>query len=109
MHAESARHIKGLFTSHPASVGETYGEHMRVALSFAAPLAKAAGAALVHAFLPFLFTTTASLTVKSLYERMTRRCAACPKAPLHRPDLMVSRRLASSVPVVGSAGFDYVI
>jgi uncharacterized protein DUF6356 len=59
--------IRGLFTSHPASVGETYGEHMRVALSFAAPLAKAAGAALVHAFLPFLFTTTASLTVKSLY------------------------------------------
>jgi len=107
--AEDAMQIRGLFTSHPASVGETYGEHMRVALSFAAPLAKAAGAALIHAFLPFLFTTTASLTVKSLYERMTRRCAACPKVALHRPDLMASRRLASSVPVVGSAGIDYVI
>jgi len=101
--------IRGLLTSHPASVGETYGEHMRVALSFAVPLAKAAGAALVHAFLPFLFTTTASLIVKSLYERMTRRCAACPKAALHRPDLMASPKPTASVPAVGSAGFDYVI
>ena len=78
--------IRELFTSHPASVGETYGEHMRVALSFAGPLAKAAGAALVHAFLPFLFTTTASLTVRRLHDRMASRCAACPKAGLHRPD-----------------------
>src|SRR5829696_9107361 len=101
--------IKGLFTSHPASVGETYGEHMRVALSFAGPLAKAAGAALVHAFLPFLFTTTASLTVKRLYDRMTRRCAVCPKAALHRPDLVAARKPASSVPAVGHASFDYVI
>jgi hypothetical protein len=69
--------ITGLFTAHPASAGETYGEHMKVALSFAGPLAKAAGAALVHAFLPFLFTTTASETVKTLHERMARRCAAC--------------------------------
>src|SRR3954447_12816195 len=109
MHAESAMQIKGLFTSHPASVGETYGEHMRVALSFAGPLAKAAGAALVHAFLPFLFTTTASLTVKRLYDRMTRRCAACPKAALHRPDLVVARRPSLSAAVVGRGGIDYVI
>jgi len=101
--------IKGLFTSHPASVGETYGEHMRVALSFAAPLAKAAGAALVHAFLPFLFTTTASLTVKRLYDRMTRRCAACPKVGLHRPDLVGRPKSISTVPAVANAGFDYVI
>lgn len=96
-----------LFTSHPASVGETYDEHMRVALSFAGPLAKAAGAALVHAFLPFLFTTTASLIVKGLHERMTRRCATCPKAGLHRPDLVASRKPSSPVPAIGNA--DYVI
>jgi len=101
--------IKGLFTSHPASVGETYGEHMRVALSFAGPLAKAASAALVHAFLPFLFTTTASLTVKRLYDRMSRRCAACPKVALHRPDLVVARRPGLSAAVVGRGGIDYVI
>lgn len=75
------------FTAHPASVGETYGEHMQVALSFAVPLTRAALAAYAHAFLPFLFTTTASGIVKELYGRMTRRCAVCPKGPAHRPDL----------------------
>ena len=69
--------VTTVFTDHPASAGETYGEHMRVALSFALPLAKAAVAALVHAFLPFLFTTTASATVKTLHDRMARRCAKC--------------------------------
>jgi carotenoid cleavage dioxygenase-like enzyme len=34
--------VTTVFTAHPASAGETYGEHMRVALSFALPLAKAA-------------------------------------------------------------------
>ena len=62
-----------LFTEHPDAVGESYLEHMRVALSFAAPLALAAGAALVHAFLPFLCETTASRTVKALYARITVR------------------------------------
>lgn len=76
-----------LFTEHPAQVGETYPEHMRVALSFALPLTKAAAAAYVHAFLPFLFTTTASGIVKGLYDRMTRRCSTCASGPAHRPDL----------------------
>ena len=65
--------LKRLFTEHPASVGESYFAHMRVALSFALPLGLAAGAALVHAFLPFLFHTTASTTVKRLHARMTNR------------------------------------
>ena len=65
--------LKRLFTEHPDSVGETYGEHMRVALSFAGPLLAAGCAALVHAFLPFLFLTTASATVKRLHARMMNR------------------------------------
>ena len=65
--------LRRLFTAHPASVGETYVEHMRVALSFAAPLAAAAGAAFVHAFLPFLCETTASRTVRQLHARITAR------------------------------------
>ena len=65
--------LRRLFTAHPDAVGESYVEHMRVALSFAAPLAVAAGAALVHAFLPFLCETTASRTVKALYARITTR------------------------------------
>ncbi len=81
--------LRRCFTEHPASVGESYGEHMRVALSFAVPLTKAAASAYVHAFFPFLFTTTASGIVKHLYDRMTRRCAACPSGSAHRPDLFV--------------------
>ena len=81
--------LRRCFTDHPASVGETYGQHMQVALSFALPLTRAAAAAYVHAFLPFLFTTTASGIVKGLYDRMTRRCASCAAGPSHRPDLFV--------------------
>lgn len=84
--------VRRLFLEHPAMVGETYGEHMRTALSFAGPLTRAAAAALVHAFLPFLCTTTASDTVKGLYARMTRRCATCKSGPLHRPDLFTAPR-----------------
>jgi Family of unknown function (DUF6356) len=67
--------LKQLLTDHPNAVGETYAEHMEVALSFAVPLLLAGLAALVHAFLPFLFVTTASATVKRLHARMANRVA----------------------------------
>jgi len=65
--------LKQLFTEHPDAVGESYLEHMGVALSFAGPLLLAGLAALVHAFLPFLCLSTASGTVKRLHARMTNR------------------------------------
>jgi hypothetical protein len=65
--------LKRLFTDHPEAVGESYVEHMGVALSFSGPLLLAGLAALVHAFLPFLFTTTASATVKRLHARIMGR------------------------------------
>jgi len=65
--------LKRLFTEHPEAVGETYLQHMGVALSFAFPLLRAGLAAVVHAFLPFLCVTTASTTVKRLHTRMTNR------------------------------------
>ena len=80
-----------LFTAHPASLGDTYREHMRASLSYAVPLLGASLAAFVHALCPFLFTTTASGSVKRLHERMTRRCAVCPSGRLHRPDLFAPR------------------
>jgi hypothetical protein len=83
--------LKRLFTEHPDAVGESYVEHMGVALSCAGPLALAAGAALVHAFLPFLCVTTSSATVKRLYARMTNRV---PKPAIQRsaagPEKMVA-------------------
>ncbi|MGA9275808.1 DUF6356 family protein [Ilumatobacter sp.] len=58
------------FTDHPASVGETYGQHFRVAAGFAGSLAIAAGAAAVHAIVPSLCTKTASRRIDELHARM---------------------------------------
>lgn len=68
--------IVHLFTDHPGAVGESYFEHMAFAGWFASRLAMAAGAATVHAFLPFLFETTASRIVRQLYERTHNRIPA---------------------------------
>jgi hypothetical protein len=46
--------IAKIFTSHPASVDETYFEHLVFALRFSGTLLVAAGAALVHALVPCL-------------------------------------------------------
>ena len=70
----SARLTK-LFTDHPASVDETYFGHMAFAGWFASRLFLAGGAALVHAFLPFLCETTASRIVRELFERTSKRGA----------------------------------
>jgi hypothetical protein len=54
------------FTTHPHEAGETYREHMGVALGISRQLAGAAGAALVHALLPGFHTTTASDRIRAL-------------------------------------------
>ena len=58
------------FREHPASVGETYFQHMAVALTFGATLLAAGLACVIHALLPFLFTTTARVTIQNLHGRM---------------------------------------
>lgn len=67
-----ARFLKA-FTAHPASVDESYGEHFRFAFGFATTLFLAAGAALVHAILPFLFEKAASRMIARLYARTHNR------------------------------------
>ncbi|MTI08576.1 DUF6356 family protein [Curvivirga aplysinae] len=62
--------LKNLFTEHPASVGESYFQHMGVALSFTSALAFATFACLMHAFFPFLFVKTGSLKITELHDRM---------------------------------------
>ena len=73
--------LSKLFTSHPAKVGETYFSHMAFAAWFCSRLSMAAGAAFVHAFLPFLFETTASRIVRELYERTHNRGTHATKEP----------------------------
>jgi hypothetical protein len=62
-----------LFTDHPASVGESYGEHLLAATSFALRMMLSGLACLVHALLPFLFERTASKCVAELHQRMVAR------------------------------------
>jgi len=57
-----------VFTAHPASVGETYFQHLRFALRFGARMTAGGLAALVHAFLPFVFVTTAGRISDELVE-----------------------------------------
>jgi hypothetical protein len=58
------------FTAHPASVGETYGEHFRSACKFSAGMISGGIACFVHAVFPFVFVTAGSSKVRELYERM---------------------------------------
>jgi hypothetical protein len=48
------------FTVHPASVGETYLEHMRFARRYGGRMLLGGAAAVIHSVFPFLFVTTAS-------------------------------------------------
>jgi len=75
-----------LFTSHPAAVGESYFGHMAFAAWFSSRLFMAAGAALIHAFLPFLFDSTASRIVRELYERTHNRGTRTVEEPTALPD-----------------------
>lgn len=64
-----------LFTDHPASVDETYLEHMRFAFGFSFWLAVAAGAAMLHAIVPAMCETTASRILRRLQDRIDARHA----------------------------------
>ena len=56
------------FTAHPASVGETYLEHMRFARGFGGRMLLGGSAADIHSLFPFLFVTTASRINDELVE-----------------------------------------
>ena len=58
------------FTEHPASIGETYFEHLGAATRFAGWMMAASIACFVHAIFPFLCVTTGSSIIKRLHERM---------------------------------------
>lgn len=62
--------LNRLFLAHPRSVDESYGGHLRSALSFAGLMLACSMAAAIHAVLPFLFEKTASRTVARLHDRM---------------------------------------
>lgn len=83
------RTLYRLFTEHPASVGETYLQHLGQAMGFALRMLAGGLACLVHAFLPFLFVRTGSQAITELHQRMVvnrdRRLAAPAASSPERP------------------------
>lgn len=67
------RQLLLLFINHPASVGETYFEHLRTAGGFGLRMMGGGIACLLHALLPWCCTHTGSDQVKRLHERMSAR------------------------------------
>lgn len=62
--------LRALFTEHPASVGETYLQHLASASGFALRMLAAGVCCFVHALLPFVFVRTGSNAVALLHDRM---------------------------------------
>lgn len=58
------------FTEHPASVNETYLEHLGSAWFFAFRMMSAGVACMLHGLFPFLFGTTGSTAIRQLHDRM---------------------------------------
>ena len=70
--------LKAKFTEHPATVGETYGEHFVSAMGFSLSMLKAALCCGVHAILPFMFEKTGSECITGLYNRMVTNRSKLP-------------------------------
>lgn len=62
-----------LFTDHPASVGESYFEHLAASLGTAGRLAAAAAGCVVHAVVPGLCRTTGSDAILALHAQVAPR------------------------------------
>ncbi|MDK2770528.1 MAG: DUF6356 family protein [Sphingomonas sp.] len=59
-----------LFTKHPASVGESYLQHLTHSASFGLTMLAGAFACFIHALLPMLFERTGSGIIARLHDRM---------------------------------------
>ena len=62
-----------LFTEHPASVGESYFQHMGESLKIGGRLFAAALGCLVHAIVPGLCKTTGSTAILTLHKEVMPR------------------------------------
>ncbi len=77
--------LLGLFTAHPASLNESYGQHFWQAVGYSFKLWGAGTACLIHAIFPFLFAKTASNCLIHLTTDLIRRAPNLEMrfAPLH--------------------------
>jgi hypothetical protein len=65
--------VNRLFLDHPASVEETYLEHLSSASGFGGRLILAGLACFLHGLLPCCFTRTASNQIRTLSQEMDSR------------------------------------
>ncbi len=72
--------LSKLFREHPASVGETYFEHLLQALSFGIRMVLAGLACMLHGIFPFLFIKTGSAQIQTLHGRMITNRSKHPEA-----------------------------
>jgi hypothetical protein len=63
--------LRKLFLEHPQEVGESYGEHLKVASEIGFTLVGAGIACLIHGLVPGLFKSTGSQTVRTLHQRLS--------------------------------------
>jgi hypothetical protein len=73
------------FTRHPASVGETYSQHLLAAWKFSARLLLACVASFVHGVLPRFCERTASRSISQLHQRMKFRRSVPSRGSRVRP------------------------
>jgi hypothetical protein len=69
------------FTDHPATVDETYLQHMGSAFGFGCRMLLGAIACFVHGLFPWLCLTRGSDTVRALHRRMVTHRVARPGSP----------------------------
>ena len=62
--------FKRLFTDHPATVNETYGQHFMAAAGFGFRMIWGGLVCLVHAVIPGAFCNKGSDMIRELHERM---------------------------------------
>jgi hypothetical protein len=79
-----------MFTAHPESLGESYGEHLAAASSFGARMILGGIACMLHGLMPFLFSRTASRAISELNEQMLARKNGVPAPVALRIDLLNS-------------------
>lgn len=64
------KNLSQLFTEHPASVHESYSEHLVMAGGFGAKMIIAGFACVLHGIFPFLFIKTGSKAINELHDTM---------------------------------------
>lgn len=73
------------FIDHPASVNETYLQHMGMAFGFGGRMFAGALACFIHGLFPWLCLTKGSDTIRTLYHRMVSHRTVRPANPESAP------------------------